>query len=267
MLYVGSRPLFNSPFLGAVCGGTSVCGSLTSWHVRGLGWFCLWALDIVEVCSGRVCGETFFSRGCSMVSMRPLSRLVCVPRVASALRTGYPFWALFVRLTPLLSSGAHATSVVFWFARATVGFVVGLRICGGVSRRLREPTCGVAFTSAGVWSVELVEGVLCLSASLLELSRCSVCRVALLVEHCDICLWLLSTLCWLVVNSGEVLPEFFAAGSGGSASLGCPVFSVRQHRFSSISLAYADIILVCGGKSFLLAYVVSAAILEFCPLI
>ncbi|MQL76436.1 hypothetical protein Taro_008826 [Colocasia esculenta] len=41
------------------------------------------------------------------------------------------------------------------------------------------------------------------------------CRVAPLVERCDTCLWLLSALCWLVVNSGEVLPEFFSVGSGG----------------------------------------------------
>ncbi|MQM11135.1 hypothetical protein Taro_044040 [Colocasia esculenta] len=54
------------------------------------------------------------------------------------------------------------------------------------------------------------------SASLLELSRCFVCRVAPLVERCDTCLWLLSALCWLVVSSGEVLPEFFSVGSGGS---------------------------------------------------
>ncbi|MQM02369.1 hypothetical protein Taro_035135 [Colocasia esculenta] len=43
-----------------------------------------------------------------------------------------------------------------------------------------------------------------------------VCRVAPLVEHCYTCLWLLSALYWLVVNSGEVLPEFFSIGSGGS---------------------------------------------------
>ncbi|MQM16874.1 hypothetical protein Taro_049835 [Colocasia esculenta] len=38
-----------------------------------------------------------------------------------------------------------------WFARAAFGFVVGLRIYVGVLRRLREPTCGVAFTGAGLW--------------------------------------------------------------------------------------------------------------------
>ncbi|MQM04888.1 hypothetical protein Taro_037693 [Colocasia esculenta] len=72
-----------------------------------------------------------------------------------------------------------------WFACAVVGFVVSLRVRLGVSRRLREPTC-------------------------------SVCCVALLVERCDTCLWLLSALCWLVLNSSEVLPKFFSVGSGGS---------------------------------------------------
>ncbi|MQM16563.1 hypothetical protein Taro_049521 [Colocasia esculenta] len=57
-----------------------------------------------------------------------------------------------------------------------------LSVCA--SRRLRKPTCGVAFTSAGL-SVEP-------SALLSELSRCSVCRVASLVERYDTCLWLLS---------------------------------------------------------------------------
>ncbi|MQM04873.1 hypothetical protein Taro_037679, partial [Colocasia esculenta] len=45
---------------------------------------------------------------------------------------------------------------------------------------------------------------------------CSVCRVASLVERCDTCLWLLSTWCWLVVSSCEVLMEFFSIGSGRS---------------------------------------------------
>ncbi|MQL91319.1 hypothetical protein Taro_023923 [Colocasia esculenta] len=49
-----------------------------------------------------------------------------------------------------------------WFAHAAVGFIVGLRIRVGVSQRLREPTCGVAFTGAGLWSTEPVEGVLAL---------------------------------------------------------------------------------------------------------
>ncbi|MQM21551.1 hypothetical protein Taro_054592 [Colocasia esculenta] len=62
-----------------------------------------------------------------------------------------------------------------WFARAAVEFVVGLRIHVGVSRRLREPTCGVAFTGAGLWSVEPVEGVLAsLAVPLLLGLRCAV---------------------------------------------------------------------------------------------
>ncbi|MQL77099.1 hypothetical protein Taro_009508 [Colocasia esculenta] len=47
-------------------------------------------------------------------------------------------------------------------------------------------------------------------------SRCSVCCVASLVESCDTCLWLLSAWRWLVVSSGEVLPESFSVGSSGS---------------------------------------------------
>ncbi|MQM13706.1 hypothetical protein Taro_046635, partial [Colocasia esculenta] len=52
-----------------VCGGTDVCGSLTSWRVQGAGCFCLWALNLVKVRGGRVCGETFFSCGCSVLFM------------------------------------------------------------------------------------------------------------------------------------------------------------------------------------------------------
>ncbi|MQM08664.1 hypothetical protein Taro_041521 [Colocasia esculenta] len=40
---------FVNSFLGAIRGGTVGCSSLTSWRVRGAGWFCLWALDLVEV--------------------------------------------------------------------------------------------------------------------------------------------------------------------------------------------------------------------------
>ncbi|MQM06305.1 hypothetical protein Taro_039126, partial [Colocasia esculenta] len=126
-----------------------------------------------------------------------------------------------------------------WFARAAVEFVVGLHIRVGVSLRLGEPTCGVAFTGAGLWSAEPVEGVLASLAIPLLLgcvlcwlcvwprmpvrhcALCSpqsmlVCRVAPLVERCYTYLWLLSALCWLVVNFGELLPKFFSVGSGGS---------------------------------------------------
>ncbi|MQM13034.1 hypothetical protein Taro_045957 [Colocasia esculenta] len=81
-----------------------------------------------------------------------------------------------------------------------------------VAARLREPACGVAFTSAGLLPVEPVEGVPALLAAPLllgcvlwllcvwpcvpvlcardaELSRCFVCGVASPVERCDTCLW------------------------------------------------------------------------------
>ncbi|MQM13909.1 hypothetical protein Taro_046837 [Colocasia esculenta] len=70
-----------------------------------------------------------------------------------------------------------------WFTRAAVGFVVGLNVRVGVSRRLREPACGVSFTGAGLWSAKSVEGVLALLAvpllwgSLLGLFRACFCRL------------------------------------------------------------------------------------------
>ncbi|MQL71446.1 hypothetical protein Taro_003765 [Colocasia esculenta] len=59
------------------------------------------------------------------------------------------------------------------FARVAVGFVLGLHVRVGVSRRLREPTCGVAFTGAGLWSTEPVEGVLALLAAPFSLGSSS----------------------------------------------------------------------------------------------
>ncbi|MQL67901.1 hypothetical protein Taro_000153 [Colocasia esculenta] len=47
-------------------------------------------------------------------------------------------------------------------------------------------------------------------------SKCYVCHVGSLVERCDTCLWLLSAWCWLVVSSGEALPESFSVGYGRS---------------------------------------------------
>ncbi|MQM11654.1 hypothetical protein Taro_044563 [Colocasia esculenta] len=77
-----------------------------------------------------------------------------------------------------------------YFARTAIGFIFSLRVCVGVSRRLRVPTCGVAFTDAGLQSADPVEvGVLARAKQML------VCHVAPLVECCDTCLWLLSSLC------------------------------------------------------------------------
>ncbi|MQM08806.1 hypothetical protein Taro_041666 [Colocasia esculenta] len=131
----------------------------------------------------------------------------------------------------LLLLGAHAASVVAVFARAAVGFVLGLRICVGVSRSLREPACGVAIISARLLPVDPgvslldvclalctcapLDAVLCSVGIFARAKQMLVCRVAPLVERCDTYLWLLPTLCWLVVDSDEVIPEFFSVGSGG----------------------------------------------------
>ncbi|MQL93375.1 hypothetical protein Taro_026018 [Colocasia esculenta] len=121
--------------------------------------------------------------------------------------------------------------MVVVFAHAAVGFVLGLHVRVGVSRRLREPVCGVAFTSAGLFPVDLGVSLLdvCLALcacvplgtvlfSLGIFARAKqmlVCHVAPLIECCDTCLWLLPALCWLFVNSGEVFPKFFSVGSSG----------------------------------------------------
>ncbi|MQM12391.1 hypothetical protein Taro_045312, partial [Colocasia esculenta] len=70
-----------------------------------------------------------------------------------------------------------------------------------------------------LWALDLDGGprvvLLPLSLEFRLLWLMLVCRVAPLVERCDTYLWLLSALCWLVANSGKVLPEFFSVGSGG----------------------------------------------------
>ncbi|MQL83704.1 hypothetical protein Taro_016199 [Colocasia esculenta] len=122
-----------------------------------------------------------------------------------------------------------------WFAHTAIEFVVSLRVRVGVSRRLREPTCGVAFT-VGVFA---------------RAKQMLVCHVAPLVEHYDTCLWLLSALGWLVVNSGEVLLEFFSVGSGGIGCY-CVALEVEEHR----------LVALCSGDGFreLLVVVLSGAL-------
>ncbi|MQM07867.1 hypothetical protein Taro_040712 [Colocasia esculenta] len=121
---------------------------------------------------------------------------------------------------------------------------------------LRELACGVAFTSAWLLPVEPVEGVPTLLAFPLLKGRvlCYVCRVASLVERCDTCLWLLSAWCWLVVSSGEVLPEFFSVGSGRSENrCYCP-----GEGFSQDCFALNDALVVLVEVLLGLACIVSA---------
>ncbi|MQM00051.1 hypothetical protein Taro_032780 [Colocasia esculenta] len=110
------------------------------------------------------------------------------------------------------------------------------RSCGCVAKAERAYDCCLWIRAEvdALLDVPLVVGVCVVLAVCLALCACAplcavlcsvdifarakqmlVCRVALLVEHCDTCLWLLPALCWLVVNSGEVFPEFFFVGSGG----------------------------------------------------
>ncbi|MQM00772.1 hypothetical protein Taro_033513 [Colocasia esculenta] len=76
----------------------------------------------------------------------------------------------------------------------------------------------VAIFPTGSWcelqeSVVVVTGCACCErvGVFARAKQMLVCRVALLVEHCNTCLWLLSALCWLVVNSSEVEVHRLAA--------------------------------------------------------
>ncbi|MQM10823.1 hypothetical protein Taro_043721 [Colocasia esculenta] len=138
----------------------------------------------------------------------------CVPRCCFRIVLSPLGPSVSYRRVLLLLLGARATSVVDVFARSAVGFVFGLRVRVGVSRRLREPACGVAFTGAGLFPVD-PGVVLCSVGIFAQAKKMLVCRVAPLVERCDTCLWLLPDLCWLVLNPGEVFPEFFSVGSSG----------------------------------------------------
>ncbi|MQL81799.1 hypothetical protein Taro_014250 [Colocasia esculenta] len=179
---------------GRACGETF----LLTWLLgvsRGDTW--LFLPDLVEVWDvGYLCRVVF---GPTLVVGRGITLFHCfflLLWLVASFPTGF---GVSCRRVLLLFLGARAASVVAVFARVAVGFVLGLRIRVVVSQRLREPTCGVAFT-VGIFA---------------RAKQMLVCRVALLVECCDTCLWLLSALCWLVVNFGEVLSEFFSVGSGG----------------------------------------------------
>ncbi|MQL94780.1 hypothetical protein Taro_027442, partial [Colocasia esculenta] len=173
---------FGNPFLGAVRGGTGVCSSLTSWHVKGAGWFCLWALYLVEVLGGRACGETVIltwllgvSHGDTWLFLPDLVEVrdvgACVVRLWSHV-VAPVFRELLCLDGPCWMSPLLLGCVLCWLC---VWPCVPVRRCALCSAQ---------------------------SVSLLELSRCLVCHVASLVECCNTCLWLLPALCYLVVNSG-----------------------------------------------------------------
>ncbi|MQL76503.1 hypothetical protein Taro_008904 [Colocasia esculenta] len=99
--------------------------------------------------------------------------------------------------------------------------VSGIWSCGLWNRWKVSLPCWLPLCCWGACCHCCVFGLLCLCAVVrcardVELSRCFVCRVALLVERCDTRLWLLSAWRWLVVNSSEVLLEFFSVASGGN---------------------------------------------------
>ncbi|MQM13931.1 hypothetical protein Taro_046859 [Colocasia esculenta] len=188
---------------------------------RGLDWH----VDVCPKAGGQACGETFLltwllgvSRGDTWLFLPYLvevwdvgacvvrlgSHVVapvfcellclggCVPRVASALC-----------LTPLVLRES------FPAALAGKGLVIPTEPC---SRGSPPYSLQVASFPVG-FKCELQESVVVVSG-------CACCERGCWFAHAAVgfvvslrILW--SALCWLVVNSGEVLPEFFSVGSGG----------------------------------------------------
>ncbi|MQM10866.1 hypothetical protein Taro_043764 [Colocasia esculenta] len=82
-----------------VYGGTSVCGFLTSRCVWGSGWFCLWALDLVEVCGFPTRFVCVLQEGCSYCYVACVASIVarCVHAVVArlvvdSLAVVFPVW-------------------------------------------------------------------------------------------------------------------------------------------------------------------------------
>ncbi|MQL99876.1 hypothetical protein Taro_032605, partial [Colocasia esculenta] len=224
--------------------GKTVVGSgvdsLTSWRVRSLGWFCLWALDLVEVRGSRAGGETSVSRGCSVslvvtpgcpfltswrVSAKGCFRIVfdsagsagVVSSPTLVVGHGITLFRYFFLLLWMVRDWLSLLSLVRE-AHPPYSFQVA-SFPAGFKCELQESVAAIAGCTCyerGCWFARAtVEFVVSLYVHVGML----VCCVARLVERFYTCLWLLSSLCWLVVNSGELLLEFFSVGSGGSEGL------------------------------------------------
>ncbi|MQL81866.1 hypothetical protein Taro_014332 [Colocasia esculenta] len=139
--------------------------SLTSWRVQGPGWFCLWALDLVEVevavsgvapvirellclggCVLRVCFHIALlwpDPGCGSWHCSIPAALAGKGLVVGSMGGGTTFGGPWrgVREVASFPAGSECAATIAgcacfehgcWFARATAGFVISLRIRVGV---------------------------------------------------------------------------------------------------------------------------------------
>ncbi|MQL79312.1 hypothetical protein Taro_011750 [Colocasia esculenta] len=84
-----------------------------------------------------------------------------------------------------------------WFAHAMVEFFIGLHVRVGVSRRLREPTCGVAFTGAGL--CEVLPEFFSVGSGGMRVSSPSMTASVLVEVFVVLPLWFEVSIVWLVV--------------------------------------------------------------------
>ncbi|MQL90181.1 hypothetical protein Taro_022759, partial [Colocasia esculenta] len=108
---------------------------LTSWSVRGAGWFYLWALDLEEVRGGRAYSETLFSLGC-LVSL--------------GVTSGCSFPGL-VELLPHVFDSAGSAGVVFGLTRVVVEAVVLLPLVGVPAALAGRDSLSQEFVSGWLW--------------------------------------------------------------------------------------------------------------------
>ncbi|MQM18289.1 hypothetical protein Taro_051277, partial [Colocasia esculenta] len=229
--------VFCNPFLGAVRGGSgtgecvvprprgvsgvqggSACGPSTLWGSE-VAVLVLWCS--VSLLSRWVCAEGCFhivfdfagSAGVMSGSTLVVGHCITLFRYFFLLLWLVRDWLSL----PSLVREAHPPTLFRWLAFQQGSSVsckrVLLLLLGAYAMSMVSGSLVLRLSSssacASVWVCREV-GVFARGKQML------VCRVAPLVECCYTCLWLLSALCWLVVNSCKLLPEFFSVGSGGS---------------------------------------------------
>ncbi|MQM19129.1 hypothetical protein Taro_052129 [Colocasia esculenta] len=133
---------------------------------------------------------------------------MAVPKKGTSTLLARPCRVAFRRVLLLLLGTRAASEVAGSLVLRLVGFVLGLRVCMSVSRRLRELACGVTFTGAGLLPMDSGGAVLALWVEVLPKAAlcCFGCRFSLSVEMSYRCCWVdcLCTVCFGVVGQGVV---------------------------------------------------------------
>ncbi|MQL68062.1 hypothetical protein Taro_000351, partial [Colocasia esculenta] len=110
-------------------------------------------------------------------------------------RVWLPNLAVYPGSGVVLLVGPPTCAGLRWLCLRSSGCCSAACVASVVTQRVRAVAARLALDSLAV--------AFLVWRTLTGKSRCSMCRVASLVERCNTCLWLLSTWCWLVVNSSK----------------------------------------------------------------